>query len=168
MMRFSVSNSINGNVVMKTDGVADISGEKGIVTFNDEEGGTMDLPKGVLFPIAHTQKILAAATDGKKLLSAKVFDGNGRDGLQDSLTIIGKKSLKISEVLEKNGMGSEQSWSIQMSYFDLGSQSNEPDYVVKFRMFENGVGTDLHLKYKDFSMKGELVQLELNEEKHCK
>ncbi len=167
-MRFSVSNSINGEVVKKSDGIADLTGSEGIVTFQNGEEGQLSLPKEVIFPTAHTIKILTAAGAGKKLISAKVFDGNGRDGLQDSLTIIGKKSVQTSEVLEKNGMGNASAWAVQMSFFDLASQSNEPDYVVKFKMFENGVGSDLHLKYKDFSMKGTLVQLNLNKEKRCK
>lgn len=167
-MRFSVSNSINGRVVKKSDGVAVLSEHEGAVTFNDEEGGTLSLPNEVIFPTNHTLKILGAAKEGKNLLSAKVFDGNGRDGLQDSLTIIGKKAVETSDVLTKSGMDGDPSWSVQMSFFDLGSQSNEPDYEVKFRMYENGVGSDLLLKYNDFSMTGKLVQLDLNEDKRCK
>ena len=166
-MRFSVSNSINGRIVKKSDGVADLTGNEGSVVFNDEEGGTLTLPKEVIFPTSHTLKILNAAKEGKNLLSAKVFDGNGRDGLQDSLTIIGKKAVESSDVLTNSGMDGTPSWAVQMSFFDLGSQSNEPDYEVKFRMYENGVGSDLFLKYKDFSMKGTLVQLDLDEEKRC-
>ena len=166
-MRFSVSNAINGRVVKESDGVAEKTEDEGRVTFADKETKPMMLPKGVLFPTGHTHEILTAAKAGKNLLSAKVFDGNGADGLQDSLTIIGRKSGKVSEVIENSGMADVKSWSVQMSFFDLGTQTNEPDYEVRFRMYENGVGSDLYLKYQDFSMKGELVQLELKEPKNC-
>jgi envelope integrity protein B len=167
-MRFSVSNAINGRIVKESDGVAEkTEEEEGRVTFSDGTTEPIALPKGVLFPTGHTYEILKAAQAGKNLLSAKVFDGNGVDGLQDSLTIIGKKSGKVSEIIEKSGMANVKSWSVQMSFFDLGAQTNEPDYEVRFRMHENGVGSDLYLKYQDFSMKGELVQLELKKPKDC-
>ncbi len=166
-MRFSVSNAINGRVVKESGGVAEKTEEDGRVTFSDGTTEPITLPKGVLFPTGHTYEILKAAQAGKNLLSAKIFDGNGADGLQDSLTIIGKKSEKVSEIIEKNGMADAKSWSVQMSFFDLGKQTNEPDYEVRFRMYENGVGSDLYLKYQDFSMKGELVQLELKKAENC-
>ena len=166
-MRFSVSNAVNGRVVTESDGIAEKTAEDGRVTFSDDTIEPMTLPKGVLYPTGHTLEILKAAQAGKNILSAKIFDGNGLEGLQDSLTIIGKKSGKVSEVIEKNGMADAKSWSVQMSFFDLGKQTNEPDYEVRFRMFENGVGSDLYLKYQDFSMKGELVQLDLKEAKSC-
>ncbi|WP_169568614.1 cell envelope integrity EipB family protein [Sneathiella limimaris] len=159
-MQFSVSNSINGQTVEEFKGKAIMTGDGGKVTFSKGEIVEMDLPKDVLFPTAHSAEMLKAAIEGKKLLSAKVYDGNGTDGLQDSLTIIGKPQSVVSKIIEDNGMGDQTSWYVQMSFFDLSEQKSEPDYKVSYRMYENGVGTDLLMDYQEFAMKGELVQLE--------
>lgn len=166
-LRFTVSNSINGEVIEKADGVATKNTQSGEVTFSDDDIKPIDLPKGVLFPTQHTLKILDAARQGNNLLSAKVYDGNGEDGLQDSLTIIGKTKSETSELLIEQGGDDWKSWYIQMSFFDLGVQASEPDYKVSYQMFENGVGDNITLEYKDFSMLGRLVQIEFKEQEKC-
>lgn len=166
-LRFSMSNVLNGRPVEKYDGMATRNDEKGEVTFKGDETENLELPKEVLFPTAHTQKILQSAREGKNLISAKVYDGNGPEGLQDSLTVIGKKSAGSSEMASKNGMKGFSYWPVQLSYFDLNKQNNEPDYEIGLKMYENGVATDLVLKYHDFSLDGKLVQLDFLEINAC-
>lgn len=166
-MRFSVSNTLNGQSVESFDGVAVKDADKGLVTFKDREADTLELPKGVIFPTKHTQIILRSAREGKNLVSAKVYDGNGSEGLQDSLTVIGKKSSASDEMAKRNGMKNYSYWPVQLSYFDLEGQSNEPDYEIGLKMYENGVSTDLILKYRDFSLDGKLVQLDFLDKNTC-
>lgn len=162
MMRFSMSNVLNGKVIEKFDGTAttNSSGAEGVVTFKEEDAGELALPKGVLFPTAHTREILKSARAGKNLVSAKIYDGNGKEGLQDSLTVIGKKNVASQEMAERSEMTNIPFWPVQLAYFDLRKQTNEPDYEVGLEMYENGVVDGLVLKYKDFSLDGELVQLD--------
>jgi hypothetical protein len=96
-----------------------------------------------------------------------VFDGNGAEGLSDTLTVIGKrKTLQAPEeaVASLEGM---TYWPIQLSFFDLRQQENEPDYEVGMKMFDNGVATDLKLKYQDFSLTGEVSNLEFLTAEKC-
>jgi len=167
VMRFTLSNMINDRTIDKVDGTAQKSESSGEVTFNDGKTEALPLPKGVLFPAEHSQAIITAAIEGKSLLSAKLYDGNGRDGLQDSLTVIGKKGTATSEVILQSDMADMSYWPVQLSFFDLKAQKGEPDYEVSFRMFENGVGSNLQLKYKDFSMIGKLVKLDLKKTAAC-
>lgn len=167
MMRFTVSNTLNGQSVENHDGVANKDAEKGTVTFKDKETKSLDLPKDVIFPTAHTLTILKSAREGKKLVSAKIYDGNGTEGLQDSLTVIGKKNAASAEMSENSMMKDLSYWPVQLSYFDLTEQTNEPDYEISLQMYENGVATDLMLKYKDFSLNGKLVQLDFLDMDTC-
>ncbi|MCG8490603.1 MAG: cell envelope integrity EipB family protein [Sneathiellales bacterium] len=167
-MRFTMSSAINGKTVEKSSGIASKEGEEGVVRFSDEEGKELKLPKGVLFPTAHTLKILQSAREGKNLVSAKVFDGNGQEGLQDSLTIIGKRNSATKNLPDDGKMQDMKHWPVRLTFFDLTKQQNEPDYEVALEMFENGVASDLILKYQDFSLNGELVKLEFLKKGECK
>lgn len=160
MMRFTVSNTLNGQSIENHDGVATKDAEKGAVTFKNKEKKSLNLPKDAIFPTEHTLTILKSAKEGKKLISAKIYDGNGIEGLQDSLTVIGKKSAASEEMAKNDVMKNLYYWPVQLSYFDLTEQTNEPDYEIGLSMYENGVATDLILKYKDFSLNGKLVQLD--------
>jgi len=162
LMRFSMSNVLNGKEIEKFNGTATMNnnGSDGLVTFKDQDTEEIVLPKGVLFPTAHTREILKSARAGKNLVSAKIYDGNGKDGLKDSLTVIGKKNATSVEMAKRTEMIDIPFWPVQLAYFDLSEQTNEPDYEVGLKMYENGIVDDLVLKYKDFSMNGELVQLD--------
>jgi len=169
IMRFSMSNVLNGKEIEKFNGTAIMqnNGADGRVTFKDQDTEEILLPKGVLFPTAHTRKILKSAKAGKNLVSAKIYDGNGLDGLQDSLTVIGKKKATSQAMAKRSEMNNIPFWPVQMAYFDLSQQTNEPDYEVGLKMYENGIVDDLVLKYKDFSLDGELVQLDFIKMSGC-
>ncbi|OUR76421.1 hypothetical protein A9Q83_14715 [Alphaproteobacteria bacterium 46_93_T64] len=167
IMRFTVLNSLNGRIVEKADGIATMEKSEGEVVFSDKESKPLSLPKGVMFPTSHTKAIVEAALSGKNLMAAKVYDGSGRDGLQDSLTVIGRMGISDLDILADTEMANMSSWPVQLSFFDLKKQTNEPAYEVSLRMHQNGVGTNLVLKYKDFSMNGKLVNLELKKSQVC-
>ena len=61
----------------------------------------------------------------------------------------------------------KQYWPLQLSFFDLREQANEPDYEVGMKMFENGVATDLMLKYQDFSLRGNVTDLKFLKAEKC-
>ncbi|MFT6556612.1 cell envelope integrity EipB family protein [Sneathiella sp.] len=168
-MRFSMSSILDGQSVEASDGVATLGENDGKVVFNGEDTDTKELvlPKGVLFPTAHTRIILKSAKQGKNLVSAKVYDGNGPEGLQDTLTVIGKKGFSDDWSDADQRMKEMPYWPVQFAFFDLKGQSNEPDYEVGLKMYENGVATDLTLKYKEFSLSGKLVQLDFLDKNNC-
>jgi EipB-like len=166
-LRFNVLNTVNGRVVEKTDGVATKNEEDVIVNFANEDKDPQNLPKSAIFPTVHTYQILKAARDGKKVVSAKIYTGGAEDGLQDTLTIIGKEGQKTPKIMQEKELSELKSWPLQMSFFDLNSNAGEPDYTVSFKLYENGMNSDLMLHYKEFSLKGKLVKLELYKTPNC-
>lgn len=167
VMRFDMSNSLNGQTVEKYSGVAERTDQSASVTFSVPEQEDMELPASVLFPADHTRKILETAQAGKNLLSAKVYDGNGAEGLSDTLTVIGKRKILTAPEQPVESLEGMAYWPIQLSFFDLREQVNEPDYEVGMKMFDNGVATDLMLKYQDFSLSGEVSKLEFLSDEKC-
>ena len=167
-LRFTSSDTINGQVAEMFDGFANANGTDNVVTFNDADKTKMDLPNDVMFPMTHTINVLDAARKGLPLLSARVFDGSGMEGSQDSLTIISKKGGQRSEIIQQSKMNGMRFWPIQMSFFDLRERKDEPDYNIHLQMYENGVGDNLTLNYQDFSLKGKLTKLDLLNDPDCK
>lgn len=166
-MRFDMSNSINGRMVEKYRGVAKREKAKAIVTFAEPDGESMEMPADVIFPGSHTKALIRAAEAHKHLLSAKVFDGNGTDGLSDTLAVIGKEKKLEEDNPALSKLKGMDYWPLQISFFDLSQQQTEPDYEVGMKMFKNGIASDLYLKYQDFSLKGKVTSLKIYKADKC-
>jgi hypothetical protein len=59
--------------------------------------------------------------------------------------------------------GTAAHWPIAISYFKQATARSEalPVYVLSFDLYENGIARSLTLKYDNFTLKGELKELEL-------
>ena len=167
MMRFDMSNMLNGQLIEKYSGVAEHREEGAIVEFSEPKSEEMELPDGVIFPGEHTRQVMKAAAAGRSLLSAKVYDGNGEDGLSDTLAVIGKAQTLLSPAAEIEALAGRTFWPLQISFFDLSQQQTEPDYKISMKIFDNGIATDLHLEYSDFSLYGKVSNLTIFEKDKC-
>ncbi|MZR31107.1 EipB family protein [Sneathiella litorea] len=167
MMRFDMSNMLNGQLIEKYSGIAENQEDGTIVKFSNPDLADMTLPRDVIFPGEHTRQILKAAAAGKNLLSTKVYDGNGEDGLSDTLAVIGKAQTLLSPAEATNELKGQTFWPLQISFFDLSQQQTEPDYKVGMKIFGNGIATDLQLEYSDFTLRGEVAELTLLAEEKC-
>ena len=53
-------------------------------------------------------------------------------------------------------------WPVEIAYFDKDKATvEEPSYRTSMELLENGVSTHLRLDYTSFSLRGELVSLEV-------
>ena len=77
-------------VTTQTDGEASLErpGGPGEARYTAPREQTKALPAGTLFPMIHTETILAGARDGKKFLALPLFDGTDDNGAQDSSVVI--------------------------------------------------------------------------------
>ncbi len=160
-IRFRMRQTTESAVTSEVAGEAKLerAGGPGEVHYTLPEGVTKALPAGTLFPMAHTEAILAAAHAGKKFLSLPLFDGTSEKGAQDSsvaiLTWNGVKEGKWPDLLAlANGR-------VRVAFFDHETGSSQPDYEVGMRYWDNGVADDLSMDFGDFIMKGTLSKLAL-------
>lgn len=132
--------------------------------------GKAVLGPNVLFPTEHLRKIIATAESGGKLLSASVFDGSdtGRKVFH-TLSVIGSPSdSPISDPAgETKTLKTMRRWPVAISYFEDGKE-DQPDYVLSFDLYENGISRALKLDYGDFVLTGELTDLHLNAQAACR
>ncbi len=127
------------------------------------------LGTNVLFPTQHLRKIIDTAEAGGKLLEANVFDGSDTGKkLFHTLSVIGSpietpSSDPVGQVFSLKAM---RRWPVAISYFEAGKE-DQPDYVLSFDLYENGISRALKLDYGDFVLAGDLTDLSVKPQAPC-
>ena len=178
--RFSARQETDGEVTEEFDGRgAKGKDGAGIVTYAKPPKRKLDLAAGTLFPTEHTNALIKAASAAQPILSAKVFDGSGPDTTFESVAVIGKEipggsSSGATGATSGEGaadgsplLSGMRSWPMRLAYFPAGATDGLPEYEIGFRMFANGVSTDLELDYGDFTVSGLLTKIEALPDPGC-
>jgi hypothetical protein len=157
-LRFRMKQTTDSAVTSDVAGDAslDSPGGPGTVHYTVPSESTKPLPAGTLFPMAHTAAILAAAEHGKRALFIPLFDGTTPDGAQDSSVAVVRwnppgetKWADLSKLA--NGR-------VHVAFFDRTAGTQQPDYEVSMRYWENGVADELAMDFGDFVMNGKLAE----------
>jgi hypothetical protein len=174
--RFSAKNYLNDQLDRDTDGRAEKAGDAVKVTVSKPNQLTKSYEPGTLFPTEHLVKIIEAAHAGRTMLEAPVYDGSeAGDKTFDTFAVIGKPSDAPPEGLEaaarRPELKGETYWPISVSYFERGKKTDgeqTPDYQIGFDLYENGISRDLKIDYGDFTIRGELKELEIMSPGDCR
>ncbi len=161
-MRFRMRQTTDTAVTSEVTGEATLQpdGGPGEVKYALPQNTMKTLPKGTLFPTAHTEKIIAAARGGQKFLALPLFDGTGPDGAQDSSIAI--TSWRKPQPDQKwPDLGPLASTTVHVAFFDRTPDAQQPTYEVGMRYWENGVADDLAMDFGNFVMAGKMTQLKL-------
>lgn len=128
-----------------------------------------------MFPTQHSLAILDAASQGKTVVQADLYDGSEKgDKVYETTTFIGKplaaganKTLK--QVKNAEALDGLTSWPVAISYFNQPQPGDEgtPAYQLAFRLYANGVSRNLRIDYGNFSLTGELSRLEFYNPQDC-
>jgi hypothetical protein len=158
-LRFRMRQTTDATVTSEVGGDATLErvGGPGQVHYTVPSDTTKPLPPGTLFPMAHTAAILAAAKAGKKFLYLPLFDGTGPDGAQD--TSIAITSWTGPQDVRWNALANLPSGRVHIAFFDRTASTQEPDYEVGMRYWDNGIADDLSMDFGDFVMTGKLQEL---------
>lgn len=172
-MRFRMKQTTDTAVTDQAEGNAALesAGGEGMIHYTLPKEMDMKLPAGTVFPMAHTDALLAAAEDGKKFISLPLFDGTGDKGAQDSsVFVLGwnpKGGAAPFPPLQNMANG-----KVRIAFFDriqsgdASKPDGSPDYEVAMTYWANGVADDLHMDFTDFVMHGALKEFAL-QPPHC-
>ncbi len=172
-MRFLMRQTTDTAVSEQVEGTASLAsiGGTGTVHYTQPEDKTMPLPAGTVFPMGHTEAIIAAATAGKHFIALPVFDGTGARGVQDSSIAIinwGPGGAAPYPQLANLPAG-----RVRIAFFDRNKApdarervAGSPDYEVGMKYWANGVSDDLQMDFTDFVMRGKLSEF-TPLEPHC-
>lgn len=183
--RFNTREEVNGREIHAYDGIANLKASSGnsgnsggTVTMTKGQDGSQDLIKGTLFPTAHTKQLIAHAKVGDKLLIVDIFDGSkGLGSRFGTSAFIGGPLAPDSYKAEHEGaeiLSAVASWPVQVAYFpyikssDGGDVRAElPEFEIGYRIFDNGIISDLKVDYGDFEVSGTLNKLETLPDPGC-
>jgi hypothetical protein len=160
-LRFRMRQTTDQAVTSDLAGNAALDGAGGIGTahFTAPEDSTKPLPAGTLFPMMHTEALLHAAAHGAKFLALPLFDGTSASGVQDSSIVVSNwgSILKGGPV----DLSTMPSGRFHIAFFNPGPDSQEPDYEISMRYWDNGVADDLSMNFGDFVMAGKIAEFKL-------
>ena len=155
-LTFDMQERDNGSVTQQVRGEASLDGSgAGTIHFTLPATSTMTLPRGTLFPMAHTAAIIAAAEAGRTSIDPVLFDGTSADGPTDSyVTILGWTAAPSQS--DYPSLQGQASGRVHVAFFARKPNTVTPDYEAGMRYFANGVSDRLDMDFGDFSMHGTL------------
>lgn len=168
--RFKVETAVDQSQVELTDGRAARSDGGLSVNLSRPQMTKLDLARDVLFPTDHLRHVIETARADQRILSVKVFDGSETgQKVYDTTTVIGKPVSGAADDASKNvpDLAKLTRWPVSISYFEEGKADSQPNYVLTFDLYENGISRDLKLDYGDFTLLGKMVELDLLPSKPC-
>jgi hypothetical protein len=176
--RFNERRLRNGEPDEEVRGEArlDGAGKGGKADFSKPDATSLTLAPNVLFPTAHTLLLIERAAAGDNFLSRDVFDGATEDNASQITAVIGArmepattgdkaaagkagKAGNKDKVL-KSPLIERPSWRVRLAFFPADTKSDEPDYELGMRLFDNGVSGDMSLDYSDYVIRAKLDEIE--------
>ncbi len=159
-LSFSLSESDNdGKVKIDSAGIATHTGSdnSGIIKYTTPANTVLKMPAGTLFPMQHTEALLAAGRAGVKFISPLLFDGTTTDGAQATfVTVLGHHAPGKTQWPALDG---DASTDVDIAFFERKNDDETPDFRTSMQYYENGVATGLVLDFGDFVMTGKLNTL---------
>ena len=154
---------VRGSAEAEKDGVK--------VTLEGKDGRALDL-SAALFPTQQMLELIEKARQGEQIYESAVFDGSdGGDQVMITTTILGRKQEPKKddpELAKADPLKDLPFWPVSMSYFEESVEGDGlPVYSVSFKMYENGITRDLVMDYGDFSLTGQLSNLEVFKPADC-
>ena len=158
---------------IRTLGIVSGPGGGGTARFSKPEEAELALPQRTVFPTEHVGLLLDAALEGAKIRSILIFDGSRLDGLFDTFNVIGVEHppMTDAEIGERQMLAGQRSWSMHTAYFSRVPSDEKPpgtpEFEVAFRLFQNGVATEVVFDYGNFAMNAKLSKLEALPKPEC-
>ena len=163
-LRFTVRSFDDGHLYEEFRGQATLdSAGAGLAAFSEPPGEELALPRGTLFPSEHLRQLIVGAERGEVVISHDVFDGSGLEGLSQVTAVIGKGQPSPVDGDESGKLR----WPVSLAYHNSSGADDMPVFEIAFQLSERGVLHDLVLDYGDFTLNGELEQLETFEAPEC-
>lgn len=170
-MRFDIRELLNDAVIVELQGTVQRASADaaGTVTYQKREGAEaealVDVPAGALFPMQHTDALIAAAMAGSIIHNARTFDGD-EISLVDSFIQPSVKAGREDAVVPQS-MDGMKSWISRISFFKPDSEESVPFYETQMRFWENGLSGDFTMESEDFGVLAKLKEVELFDRPIC-
>lgn len=176
--QFNSENYVNQNKVNSVDGRAERSPDRLAVKLSKPKEETFNLDADMVFPTEHIRRAIEAARAGKTILDFPVYDGSETgQKVYNTLTVIGHEippgdKSPTDAAAGKEALKGLKRWPVTISYFDKNTKEasgeQTPVYSIGFELYENGISRALTLDYGDFTVIGDMTQLDIKDATPCK
>jgi hypothetical protein len=161
--RFFMRNLDGSEVTSELKGEArlDAPGQEGVVDFEGPKPKKLTLPRGTLFPTAHSLALLHHAAKGDAAFFATVFDGSDDSGpMQVSAVLAGRGAPSADEAKLSPLLSVGPVYRLGLAFFALKGQETTPEQEQTVSIYANGVIDRLTLDYGNFRLDAVLKKLE--------
>lgn len=121
-----------------------------------------------IFPTAQVFEMLEKAKAGVRFYESSVFDGTELTDDATAVSVVIGKPEPLKGIADRRNilgeLANDNFMPVTMAYFDPDTEregEHVSDYDVSFKMHENGVQSDLVIRYDEYSMAADLVELSL-------
>ncbi len=135
-------------------------GRAGRARFTRPDETKVDLPRGTMFPSAHTIEVIRRAAAKDQFFSRRVFDGSEAEPPVDVTAFIGQAKPAGGEGGRGKNLADRPGWKVRLAFFPQTSKSPLPDYEIGLLLLDNGVSSDMLIDYGDFTVRARLKELE--------
>ena len=158
---FSVRRLRNGEISEEIRGSANRAPDGSVLaSFSKPAKTTVELPAGVVFPTAHTVKMLELAARGERFYNTLMFDGSDGEGPVEINVFIGQISEPAGASKVNSDLLSRPARHVRMAFFPNEGDSSQPEYEMTLNLLDNGVVSELRIEYEDFTLRGLLESIE--------
>lgn len=164
--RFSSRTTRNGSLRERYQGTATLKADgSGEAVYSQPKNIRMALPKGSIFPTAHSELIIKRAKAGETFTWRVLFDGTTDEGPYGVSALVGKSrgtdvgdEAEIQKVVGRQGVG--KFWPVSLAFFPNASSKSVPEYELKVGMHANSIARWLVMDYGNFVIDARLAKFE--------
>ena len=163
--RFQQETRHDGNMVEEIKGEATLDGDAGgSARLTRPENVNLVLPPGTMFPMRHTEDVIAEARAGTTHVLRTVFDGSTLDNPNDISAFI----IPVTETHDVPGLArASQTWRMRLAFFPVGVQAVKPDVEIGLVMRDDGIALEIRWDYEGFAVMGTLDSIEILTGESC-
>ena len=167
--RFNQKQTRNGEVDQEIRGEARLEGpgKGGVAEFTKPQPQSLQLEPGVMFPSAHTIKLIDSARDGENFVSRLIFDGATDENAVQVSAVIGGKLTADPAAATRSPLLERPGWRIRLAFFPVDANAEKPDYELGMRLLDNGVSQDMVIDYGEYSIRAKLDDIEPLTKPNC-
>lgn len=139
----------------------------GEARYSEPQEMTVTLPKGTLFPTAHSLAVLKAAEAGERVMIAPLFDGSeeGPEALMEaSAAMLGPFEDAKTEI---GALAEVPYYTVNLAFYRADNPGALPEHEATLRLYTNGVVDRQLFDYGDFVLAADIVELTFHPDPDC-
>jgi hypothetical protein len=164
--RFNSRTTRNGRLTERFRGTASLNSDStGLAIFTQPKRQRMRLPKGSIFPTAHSELIVRRVQAGENFIWRILFDGTTNEGPYGVSAFVGKPrgtggddEAAIQKVVGRQGVG--KFWPISLAFFPYSSAKSVPEYELRVGMHANSIARWLVMDYGNFVIDARMAKFQ--------